>query len=267
MWTKRLARFARLVTALGLTSALVAVRTSLGQTVVDLSHAYDEHTIYWPTEPGFVLDKGTAGFTERGYYYVANRFSTPEHGGTHIDAPIHFFKNGQTVDQIPLSRLMGEAVCIDVTRQCTANRDYLVTVEDLRGWERTHDASLADKIVLLHTGFAKHWPNREAYLGTSATGRAAVSQLHFPGLDPTAATWLAAQRRIKVVGIDTASIDHGPSRDFGSHVNLFTHGVPALENVAILDPLPPTGFQVIALSIKIAGGSGGPCRILAIVDE
>ena len=240
---------------------------SAGETLVDLTHSFDQHTIYWPTETGFVLQKGPAGFTDRGYYYTANRFAAPEHGGTHIDAPIHFFQQRQTVDQIPLSRLKGEGVCVDVSAQCSANPDYQVTVEDLRGWEQTHHESLAERIVLINTGYALLWPNRAEYLGTSATGRAAVSQLHFPGLEPAAATWLATQRRIKLVGIDTASIDHGPSRDFGSHVNLFRHNVPALENLTALDQLPPAGFRVVALPMKIAEGSGAPCRVVAIIAE
>jgi len=243
------------------------VARSAGETVVDLTHAFDAQTIYWPTETGFVLQKGPAGFTERGYFYAANRFAAPEHGGTHIDAPIHFFKAGQTVDQIPLSRLVGDGVCVDVAQQCSADRDYLVTVEDLLAWERDHKTSLVEKIVFVNTGYAKRWPNRAEYLGTAATGRAAVSQLHFPGLDPSAATWLATRRHIKAVGIDTASIDHGPSRDFGSHVNLFRHNVPALENLAALVKLPPVGFRVAALPMKIAGGSGSPCRVVAIIDE
>ncbi len=240
---------------------------SAAQTLVDLTHPFDERTIYWPTEPGFVLERGPAGVTDQGYYYAANRFAAPEHGGTHIDAPIHFFATGQTVDQIPLDRLVADAVCVDVTRQCTADPDYQITVEDLQAWEQTHAASLAEKIVLLRTGHARHWPRRAKYLGTTAVGRAAVSQLHFPGLDSAAATWLATQRRTKAVGIDTASIDHGPSRDFGAHVNLFRHNVPAIENLAALDRLPPAGFRVAALPTKIAAGTGAPCRVVAMLQE
>jgi len=241
--------------------------STAAEKTVDLTHPFDQRTIYWPTETGFTLQKGPAGFTDRGYYYAANRFAAPEHGGTHIDAPIHFFENGLTVDQIPLSQLMGECVCVDVSSQCAADRDYQVTVEDFRQWERAHNGSLEGKIVFLNTGYARRWPKREDYLGTAATGPAAVSDLHFPGLDPAAATWLATRRRIKAVGIDTASIDHGPSRNFGSHVNLFRENVPALENLAALDKLPATGFRVIALPMKIAGGSGAPCRVVAIIAE
>ncbi|MEQ8847558.1 cyclase family protein [Botrimarina sp.] len=252
------------------TAAFVATIPPLahaGEAIVDLTHPFDGDTIYWPTETGFVLQRGTAGFTERGYFYAANRFSAPEHGGTHLDAPFHFAQEGQTVEQTPLERLVGPGACVDVSGRCAADRDYQVTVEDLLAWERENDASLEGKIVLLRTGYASHWPDREKYLGTSQTGRAAVDLLRFPGLHPSAADWLATKRQIEAVGIDTASIDYGRSADFQSHVNLFKRNVPALENVASLAGLPPAGFRVVALPMKIAGGSGAPCRIIAILEE
>ncbi|MDC0935269.1 cyclase family protein [Pirellulales bacterium] len=264
MWHRNLWR---IVTAAPVLLAYGASAPAAGEVVVDLTHPFNQQTIYWPTETGFVLEKGPARVTERGYFYSANRFAAPEHGGTHIDAPYHFAENGVTVDQIPLGRLVGDGVCVDVTAQCQADRDYQVTVEDLKAWEETYDASLSDTIVLIHTGWARRWPDRGEYLGTDAVGRAAVSQLHFPGLDPAAAQWLATRRRIKAVGIDTASIDYGPSRQFASHVNLFKQNVPALENVAALDQLPSAGFRVIALPMKIAEGTGAPCRVIAILAE
>jgi kynurenine formamidase len=147
------------------------------------------------------------------------------------------------------------------------DRDYLVSVEDLQGWEDEQSATLEEKIVLLRTGFSRYWPDREKYLGTAETGREAVAKLHFPGLDPAAADWLIIRRRVRAVGIDTASIDHGPSQDFPSHVRLFRDNVPALENVAHLNVLPSHGFTLIALPMKIASGTGGPCRIIAILRD
>jgi kynurenine formamidase len=242
-------------------------QSNAGDHVVDLTHLFDETTIYWPTEEGFQLLRGPAGVTKNGYYYAANRFMGAEHGGTHIDAPIHFWKSGQTVDQIPVERLVGPGACIDVSQKCNADRDYQVTVEDFETWEKTINSTLHDRIVLIRTGFARHWPNREKYLGTKETGRAAVAKLHFPGLDPSAAEWLITRRQIRMVGIDTASIDHGQTRTFPTHVRLFRDNVPALENVANTDKLPPNNFRVIALPMKIAGGSGAPCRIIAVLDE
>lgn len=240
--------------------------TLLGR-IVDLTHRFDETTIYWPTEDGFQLERGPAGRTKRGYFYAANRFTCAEHGGTHIDAPQHFWEGGQTVDQIPLSRLIAPGVRIDVSQQCLGDVDYQVTVEDLQRWEETHQASLEEKIVLIYTGYCRHWPDRKKYLGTGGRGREAVADLHFPGLHPSAAEWLVTRRRTPAVGIDTASIDFGQTSDYPTHVRLFRDGVPALENVAYLDQLPDIGFTVMALPMKIAGGSGSPCRVAAVIDE
>jgi kynurenine formamidase len=117
----------------------------------------------------------------------------------------------------------------------------------------------------LRTGTARFWPDREGYLGTAERGLQGVRGLHFPGLDPAAAEWLVADRRIRAVGIDTASIDHGPSSDFLAHRVLFAAGIPAFENVANLAELPPKGFSIIALPMKIAGASGAPLRIVALL--
>ena len=91
--------------------------------------------------------------------------------------------------------------------------------------------------------------------------------MHFPGLDPAAADWLITRRKIRLVGIDTASIDHGQTRDYPTHQRLFRDGVPALENVAAMDGLPADGFSVTALPMKIKGGSGAPCRIVATIER
>ena len=261
-----------------LTTSIVLVLTivHLGQAIaqeissrhmIDLTHTFDSKTIYWPTEDGFKLLTEAAGVTEQGYYYAANRFMCAEHGGTHIDAPIHFFERGQTVDQLPLARLVGPGACVDVSQKCAADRDYQVTVEDFEAWEKANNASLADRIVLICTGFGRFWPDRERYLGTAEEGKAAVAKLRFPGLDPTAADWLVSRRRIRMVGIDTASIDHGQTQNYPTHQRLFRDGVPALENVAAMNELPADGFTVVALPMKIGGGSGAPCRIVAILPK
>ncbi len=235
--------------------------------MIDLTHPFDEATIYWPTEEGFKLLRGPAGVTEGGYYYAANRFVCAEHGGTHLDAPIHFFKSGQTVEQIPLDRLVGPGACIDVSQKCVADRDYQVTVEDFEKWETANSSSLDSRIVLIRTGFARYWPDREQYLGTAEKGKGALAKLRFPGLDPAAAEWLISRRRIRLVGIDTASIDHGQTNNYPTHQRLFRDNVPALENVALMDELPVEGFTVVALPMKIGGGSGAPCRVISILGQ
>ena len=233
--------------------------------LVDLSHPYDERTLYWPTSDTFRLDRVSEGVTPAGYYYAANNVFTAEHGGTHIDAPIHFAAGRPTVDQIPLKRLLGPAVVVDVVRQSEADADYQVTIEDLQRWESERGEIPADAIVLVRTGFSLRWPDASRYLGTSERGAAGVEKLHFPGLHPDAARWLVANRPIKAIGIDTASIDYGQSRLFESHRVLFEREIPAFENLTALDQLPPTGAVVIALPMKIGGGSGAPLRAVAIV--
>lgn len=232
--------------------------------VIDLSHPFDATTVYWPTAEGFHLEKDFDGETENGYYYSANRYAAAEHGGTHLDSPVHFARGRHTVDQIPLEQLIGGAIVVDVTAQCRANRDYLVSVKDFQAWERRYGRIAAGTIVLLRTGFGKYYPDPESYLGTAERGAAAVAKLHFPGLHPDAAKWLTEQRSIKAIGLDTASIDHGQSTLFESHRILFAKNIPAFENVANLHLLPVRGFSVIALPMKIKGGTGGPLRIIAV---
>jgi kynurenine formamidase len=237
------------------------------QRMIDLTHSFDDTTIYWPTEDGFKLLRGTAGFTEQGYFYAANRFMCAEHGGTHIDAPIHFFSNGQTVDQVPLERLVGPGACVDITNKCAADPDYQASVEDFIAWEKAAGATLHDRVVLIRTGFGRFWPDHAKYLGTAEQGQAALAQLRFPGLDPVAADWLVTRRRIRMVGIDTASIDHGQTTNYPTHQRLFRDNVPALENVAAMDRLPADGFTLTALPMKIGGGSGAPCRVIATLSD
>jgi kynurenine formamidase len=236
-------------------------------TIVDLTHALNEQSIFWPTAERFHLEKVADGPTENGYYYAANNLRTAEHGGTHIDAPVHFAKGAWTTDQIPLDRLMGRAVVVDVSNAASADRDYQVGVRDFESWEKKHGRIEAGSIVLIRTGFSSRWPDAQSYLGTAERGAQAVPKLHFPGLEPAAAKWLIEQRAVKSVGIDTASIDFGQSTLFETHRNLFARNVPAFENLSNLEKLPPRGATLIALPMKIEGGSGGPLRAIALVPR
>ena len=235
--------------------------------VVDLTHAFDATTLYWPTAEGFRLTVEADGPTAAGYVYRANSFCTAEHGGTHLDAPSHFSAGGQSADEIPPERLVGPGVVVDVAARCGSDADCRVGVADLRAFEARHGRIPAGAIVLLRTGFGARWSDRVAYLGTGERGPAAVAKLRFPGLDAEAARWLADERGIDAVGIDTASIDAGRSTLFETHRELARRNVPVLENVANLGELPETSFYVVALPMKIGGGSGGPLRIVAILPD
>ena len=232
---------------------------------IDLTHELSEEAIFWPTANRFRMTTDAEGVTDKGYYYSAYSFTTAEHGGTHIDAPVHFAEGRHHVDEIPLAQLIGDAVVVDVSSEVRKNRDHQVSVADLQAWEADHGEIPRHSIVLLRTGFGAYWPDAEKYLGTALRGQEGVAALSFPGLGVDAARWLMSQRDVKAVGIDTASIDHGKTTDFATHVALMTHNIPAFENVANLDKLPATGAWVIALPAKIRGGSGGPLRIVARV--
>ena len=236
----------------------------LDGTVVDLSHEYSNQAIFWPTAEGFRLEKVADGMTPQGYYYAANNFASAEHGGTHLDAPVHFAQGRWSVEQIPPQQLIGDAAVIDVSSAASAQPDYQVAVTDLESWERTN-GSLNGTIVLIRTDYSKRWPDAATYLGTAERGEAAVAKLHFPGLHPDAAKWLVANRTVKAVGIDTASLDYGQSSLFETHRVLYDRNIPGLENLSNLDRLPARGATLIALPMKIKGGSGAPLRAIALV--
>ena len=235
-----------------------------GWRMVDLSHAYGDSTLYWPTDTtGFRLDTLAEGRTPGGYFYAAKQFATAEHGGTHLDAPFHFAEGADDVASIPLERLILPGIVIDVSDAAAADADYLVTAEDVVAWEGEHGRVPAGSAVLIGTGWAARWPDALAYLGDDTPGETA--NLHFPGVGEAAARLLLEDRGAALLGIDTASVDYGQSTDFVVHQIGAAAGVPNLENVADLSGLPPTGFLLAALPMKIDGGTGAPVRIVALI--
>jgi len=235
---------------------------------IDLTYPFDQNTIYWPTDTqGFRLDTVSYGITEQDYFYSAFAYCSAEHGGTHLDAPVHFSEGKKSVEQLDLNQLIGEAVVLDVSDKALQNPDYQVTIDDLMEWEKLYGQLPESSMLLLRTGHGKYWPSRDQYLGTSLTGPDAVADLHFPGLSPEAASWLTTERNIKAIGLDTPSIDYGQSKEFETHRILFQENIPAFENLANLGQLPTKGAWVIALPMAIAGGSGAPLRAVAFVPD
>src|SRR5713101_2625789 len=231
--------------------------------VIDLTYSFDESTIYWPTAKSFDWQKESWGTSPGGYWYAAARYAASEHGGTHLDSPIHFAENKATVDQVPLSQLIGPAVVIDIAPACAKDPDYRLSVADIAAWEKQQGAIPDSAIVLVRTGWGKFWPDRTRYLGSATPGDTA--HLHFPGISREAAEFLVTRRKINGVAIDTASMDYGPSKEFIAHQIINGANVYGLENVANLEKLPPTGATLIGLPMKIKGGTGAPTRIIAIL--
>jgi kynurenine formamidase len=234
--------------------------------VIDLTYAFDEHTLYWPNSPSnFELKKQAYGVTPGGYFYASNTFCAPEHGGTHLDAPIHFSATGRTIDQIPPRQLIGPGIVIDVTKKTAADRDYRLTLDDIQAWEARNGTIPAGAIVILRTGWGKYYGDRKAYFGDDTPG--ATDKLHFPSFSAEAAKFLVEQRHAGAIGLDTPSIDYGPSKDFIVHQIAMGAQVPGLENLANLEKLPEKGAWIIALPMKIGGGSGGPLRVVALLGK
>jgi kynurenine formamidase len=234
--------------------------------IVDLTHAFDDQTIYWPTSPSkFELKPLAFGKTAGGYFYSSFTLCTPEHGGTHLDAPLHFAEGHASIGDVPLDRLMGPAIVIDVSKQAAGDPVYRLTVDDITAFERAHGRIPQGAIVLLRTDWSRFWPNVKQYLGDDTPGDA--SKLRFPGYGVEASRLLVEDRHVAVLGIDTASIDFGPSTDFMAHRIGAAQNVVNLENLTGLSELPPTGATVIALPMKIAKGSGGPVRVIALVPR
>lgn len=237
--------------------------------VVDLTWPFDAQTLYWPSEPAnrFELREvarsatphGWRGWFRERWFNTSNAYCAPEHGGTHLDAPIHFAEEGWTAEKIPVDRLVAPAVVIDLTARAAANRDAELAVGEVLDWEARHGRIPRGAIVLLRTGWGARWPDAQRFFGNDG------KHLHFPSYGVAAAELLARDRKVAALGVDTASVDPGRSEKFRVHRLAFAENVVALENVAHLEALPEAGAWVIALPMKIAGGSGGPLRIVALV--
>jgi len=251
--------------ALGAPKAASSEVVNLRQArIVDLTHTFDERTLYWPTSPSaFELKTLSKGRTPGGWFYESNAFSTPEHGGTHLDAPVHFSETGESAEKVSVRKLIAPAVVLDVTAKAAVDPDYRLTAADVKEWEAAHGAIPRGAIILLRTGWSSRWPDRKRYFGDDTPNDA--SHLHFPSYGAEAAQVLVGERGVGALGVDTASIDHGPSQDFPVHRIAAAAQVPGLENLTGLGELPETGAWLVALPMKIGGGSGGPVRVVALV--
>ena len=257
--------FLRLILIVGVVCFWFSASDSGAETkLIDLTHSFDQTTIYWPTNKHFDLKTVHKGLAEGGYWYESSDYSASEHGGTHVDAPVHFAEGKRTVDEIPLKNLVGKGVLIDVSARALKDPDYLISREDFLEWEKRNGRIPPGTITLVRTGWASFWPDKKQYLGTNKPGD--VANLHFPGFSAGAARFLATERKIGAIGLDTPSLDYGQSKDFQAHRIFGENDIPGFENLANLGSLPPKGFRVIALPMKIKGGSGAPLRIVAEIE-
>lgn len=229
--------------------------------IVDLGYTLNDKSPFWPGEDYEPFRLKTIATLEKNGV-LSKAFFCPEHLGTHLDAPNHFEANQPAVHELKPESLFAPGVVIDIAPQAGADADYQLSVRDITEWETTHGRIPDGAVVLLHSGWGRFWTNYPRYKNQDVMGK-----LHFPGYSPDAARLLVKERGAKGIGIDTLSMDHGPSKDFQVHHIVNGAGRYGLENVANLDQLPPRGFHVIVAPIKIETGSGGPTRIFAVLPK
>jgi len=236
--------------------------------VLDMTYRFGDDSIYWPTGKSFKSEKVFWGINDAGWWYASNDYGANEHGGTHADAPVHFSKSGRTIDQIPLDEWIGPSVKIDVTKQCEKNRDYRLTVDDIKDFEKKYGPIPGGAWVVMYTGIGtKYYPDKQQVLGTDKTGKEAVNFLSFPGFSVESAEFLVNERKIRGIALDTPSIDYGKSKDFPVHRVICEADRLAVENIANLDKLPSRGAYLYVIPIPIKNGTGAPARVFAILPE
>eukprot|EP00088_Acartia_fossae_P068314 TRINITY_DN8646_c0_g1_i10.p1 TRINITY_DN8646_c0_g1~~TRINITY_DN8646_c0_g1_i10.p1 ORF type:complete len:299 (+),score=46.92 TRINITY_DN8646_c0_g1_i10:49-945(+) len=241
------------------------------KSAIDLTHPFNENTIAWPANTQFSATQIMKDYTETGIWYEERVISGSEHSGTHLDAPVHLRdeEGGWSAGDIPLNRLAGPGIKIDISEKCLENIDYELTVEDVEAWESKHGQIQEGNIVIVHTDRGKFYTDRDRYLGRPAGMDLPFNDtkhLHFPGISPAAAQ-VFVDRKVYGVAIDTPSLDYGQSRDFKSHRILLGANIYGIENIANTDKLPAKGFLMNCMVQKLEGGSGGPVRVIAILDK
>src|ERR1700731_3976357 len=194
--------------------------------VLDLSYAINDKLVPWPGDEKVFEAKVNATVENNGYF--TRSFWMLEHYGTHLDAPIHFPPGKTTVDHIPAKQLFGPAVVVDVRAEGAKDADYLLPAAGVEEWEKAHGRIAEGSIVLLRTGWAWRWPDRQKNRNQDAQGR-----MHFPGFSAEAVK-LLIQRKVSGIGCDTMSADYGSSRDFAVHHLALGAGLYHLENLADL---------------------------------
>ncbi|CAG2190393.1 unnamed protein product [Mytilus edulis] len=235
--------------------------------VVDLSHVHGPKPLTAPFFPPYSFEIVNRSISQAlgGNWFETNYIRTSEHSGTHIDSPSHFYRNKKRMHEIPLDKLYGPGVIIDIRRQVSGNVNYRVKVSDIQRWEATHGRIPKGAVVLFNSGWSSRYPDPFKVFNTQNTSD--VSSYEFPSYEFKAITFLAKFRSVNIVGSDTPSIGDSPPGkvDLSNFTFLFQRNIPVVLNVANLDRLPLSGSTIFVPAINIYDGSGAPARIFATV--
>lgn len=224
--------------------------------VEDMTHElYHEFPTYFG-EPGVSF--------EQKFNYAEHKFNLfqltlNEHTGTHLDAPLHFSENGQSVSEIPVSNLVVPLCVIHIHDRAADNADAQVTPDDIKAWISRNGEIPDNACVAMHSGWENH-------LGSDKFRNVGSDEkMHFPGFHIEAANMLMEETNAVGLAVDTLSLDHGPSADFAVHYAWLPTNRWGIENIANLASVPEAGATLVVGAPKHRGGSGGPCRIFAMV--
>jgi len=220
--------------------------------VLDLTQPLDERTVLWPDSTPFSAP-GPDGYDEEGFWWRELR--TPEHAGTHLDAPVHVVPGGAAVGDIPAEQLVRPAVRIDARALCDGDPSWTLAAADVEAWEAEHGRVPAGAAVLLCTGWDAYYEDAARYGG---------EPLAFPGFGPGAAA-LLVERGAAGLGIDTLGVDAGAATDFPVHQIALPAGLWHLEGLIGLDAVPPTGATLVVGALRLPNASGTPARVFALV--
>ena len=229
------------------------------RSIIDLTHTLNASTPTFEEAKEPVYQTKTVATIQKDHYF-ARELCLPEHFGTHLDAPAHFAPGQWTIDQIPPERFVAPLVVIDMRSKVENNSDYRLSAEDVANWEQSHGQIPSGSVVIARTGWESRWSSAKNYRNPDSQG-----VMHFPGYSVEGAKVLVEERKVYGLGIDTLSIDYGPSPDFPVHQYSLAHGVYHLENVTNLDRVPAQGAHLVVAPMKLEGGSGSPVRVLALV--
>jgi kynurenine formamidase len=224
--------------------------------VVDLTHTLSPDFPTFTGEP--YLGIRQAKTLDRDGYNVL-QWTLFEHVGTHLDAPIHFANGAPSADLLASEALVVPLAVIDVRAQAEADPDYRVLPADVHAWERANGPLPDDACVAMNAGWDRHVAT-DRFRNADHDG-----VLHFPGFHPDTAAFLIAERRVRGIAVDTLSLDHGPSKDFGTHLAWLPSGRWGLECVANLSQCPAKGATIVVGGPKVRGATGGPSRVFALV--
>lgn len=241
-------------TAATTTPAMAAGHAS----VQDMTHTLDADFPTFGGVPGISYDKAF-DFARNGYNLY--NLTINEHTGTHIDAPLHFSADGQSVDEIPVSNLVCPLCVIDIRARAAEDRDTQVTPDDLKAWIATNGPIPDGACVAMNSG----WADKVGTAEFRGADPARPGGLHFPGFHIEATKMLMEETGAVAMAVDTLSLDHGPSPDFATHYAWLPSGRYGIENLANLDQLPASGATVFVGAPKHARGTGGPARVMAVL--